>query len=167
MDKISCEIYRLDGSEFRFRCERCGYEKQTKGQKFQKLKYYRKVRVKCKCGAVQRFILEKRRKDRTAVLLSGVFYYSGSDGKPDFKDINISDISTRGMCFKVTAKSHREPDAGKMVLIVFKPNSTDNSLITKEAFIKNFLDNYYHVEFRKNIKPSDDLSLKTLLYSKF
>ena len=167
MDRISCEIYRLDGSEFTFRCQRCGYEKQINGKNFQKLKCYRKVRVKCKCGAVKRLILEKRKKDRTAVLLSGVFYYTGSDGKPDFKDININNISTRGMCFMVTAESHREPDAGKKVLIVFKPSSTANSLIKKEAFIKNFQDNYYHVEFKENITASDDLSLKILLYSKF
>jgi len=167
MDKISFGIYKLDGSEFAFQCQQCGYKKQINGKNFQKLKYYRKVRIKCKCGTLQRFILERRKNDRIAVKLPGVFYHTGANGKPDFKNIDINDVSTRGMCFQISDISNCAPAAGNKVLIVFKPNSKASSLISKQASIKNVQDNNYHVEFSKNGNPCDNLLLKISLYSNY
>ena len=167
MDTIGCGIYRLDGSEFNFQCQKCRYKKQVNGKIFQKLKSYRKVKIKCKCGAVQQFILERRKNDRMAVKLPGICYHINHSGPQDFKDIDIRDISIRGMCFQISEPSNSEPAVGNEVIIIFNQNSNANSFVTIEASIRNFHDNFYHVEFKKNGKARDDLRLKILLYSQF
>ena len=165
MEKMACINYKLDRSEFTFQCHSCGYEKQINGKYYQKLKYCHKVRIKCKCGIIQWVTLERRKNNRITAKLPGVFFHTNSDGQPDFKDIDIRDISLTGMCFKISDGSICEPTPEKNVLVVFQPSDNTNSLITKEAAIKNFQDNYYHVEFHRNDNLCENLKLKILLYS--
>lgn len=123
---------------------------------------FRTLKINCKCGDTKRFILERREIDRVPAKLPRVFYHIASGGQPDFHDMNTVDISTRGMCFHAADNSDSKPSAGNTILILFKPHSTANSFIKKEAFIKNFKDNNFHVEFSKSRNLSDDLPLKIL-----
>jgi len=55
--------------------------------------------------------------------------------------------------------------AGNKILIKFKVNSMQSSMVTKEASIINIRNDCYHVEFCRNSKLPNELCLKILLYS--
>jgi len=157
--------YELKQDEFNFVCYRCGHAKVITGSALQKLKNNHRVRLRCVCGDIQNFVFERRRNIRKPLYLTGVFYHNDSDGNTNFGEINITDISVDGMCFKAKELTHRPLAVGNNVLIKFRVNSMPHSMVTKRASIKNIKSDCYHVEFCENSKASNDLCLKILLYS--
>ena len=81
-------------------CPKCGIEKNKIVFKFKDTQ--KKLKAKCKCGEVFRFILDFRKYYRKKVRLSGEYFVQGKDEK---EEILIKDISMNGINF-ATLKPH-------------------------------------------------------------
>jgi len=81
-------------------CPKCGLEKNKIVFKFKDT--HKRLKAKCKCGEVFRFILDFRKYYRKNVRLSGEYFVQGKDEKGE---ILIKDISITGINFE-TLKPH-------------------------------------------------------------
>ena len=81
-------------------CPKCGLEKNKIVFKFKDT--HKKLKAKCKCGEVFRFILDFRKYYRKNVQLTGECFVQGKDEKGE---ILIKDISMTGINF-ATLKPH-------------------------------------------------------------
>ena len=81
-------------------CPKCGLEKNKIVFKFKDT--HKRLKAKCKCGEVFRFILDFRKYYRKNVRLSGEYFVQGKDEKGE---IIIKDISITGINFE-TLKPH-------------------------------------------------------------
>ena len=87
-------VYVDDTNQATIVCPKCGFEKNVDVTKFKHTQ--KKLKAKCRCGAVFRLALEYRKHYRKKVRLHGEYVVQGRDEKGE---IVVEDISASGIRF--------------------------------------------------------------------
>jgi hypothetical protein len=129
------KIYITSKQMATFVCPKCRNTKRVNVSKYAALDKVVKVNVKCPCGYAYTSILEKRKKYRKETRLHGT-YIRIVDGREVHSGLmTVKDLSLNGM--KLVINNDHGCVPGDVILVEFRLDDTQRSLVRKKVIIRN------------------------------
>lgn len=110
-------------------------------------KYRVRLEHECSCGYVYAGLLERRKRHRKIVDLSGTYICFNSGEQEAKGSMTIQDITRAGLSFKLDESANQKFNKGDKLLLEFHLDDKSKSLIKKEAVICNIRGPYIGVKF--------------------
>jgi hypothetical protein len=110
-------------------------------------KYRVRLEHECSCGYVYAGLLERRKRYRKIVDLSGTYICFNSGEQEAKGSMTIQDITRAGLSFKLDESANQKFNKGDKLLLEFHLDDKSKSLIKKEAVICNIRGPYIGVKF--------------------
>ena len=119
-----------------------------------------KLKVKCKCGKTWSVTLEKRRYFRHGVKLPGKFTYKGTQRGIVEGNMQVVDISKRGM--KVRLYEKLDFKAGDYLEVEFRLDNKPKTLVKRILKIKNIDGDYVGLSYPEHKHEDPDVGFYLL-----
>ena len=134
------KAYNTDSNTAIFACSVCNRQHIVDVSKYLDMPQEIKLKVKCKCGHEWTVLLEKRRHFRKGVKFPGKFTYKGSGRGSLDGNMQVVDLSKRGLKIKLYEKLDFRK--GDYVEVEFRLDNRPKTLIRRTLQVKN-VDGYY------------------------
>ncbi len=154
------ELAFVNNKQAVFSCSRCNRSKVTDVSKYIPVESEVLIKYKCRCGNANTVFLERRRFNRENTETTGVYTLYKKNEEAGKGLITISNISLKGLRFKIEGKQTLPMNA--KIHVEFQLEG--NRHISKKAIIKNSKDGFYGVEFRGD--DSFDKIIKNYIHAK-
>jgi hypothetical protein len=128
-----------------FECPECKKSRTIDVEKFKNMDKEVRIRVNCSCGHSYPVVLERRRHYRRVVNLAGTYMLLVPDGPVEKKVMRVKDLSRSGLKIRLASK----PDFGRgaKLLVEFRLDDSQRSLIKKEAIVRKISDQNIGLQF--------------------
>jgi len=148
-------VYIASNNTATFRCPECGKVKVTDVSRYAATD--KKITVNCTCVCGHRFKcrLEKRKQYRKGVNFPGKFTLMGEKGPEDTGRLNVIDISSTGIKFKLTVP--RTFAVGTTLRVEFQLDDRRRTLLRKRVIVRNVSGAFVGASFHPN--EMDDRNL--------
>lgn len=141
---MAVKLFIEPGGTVTMSCAQCSRTKTLNASRFMD---HTKVKVKCPCGHVSIFELEKRRHYRKQTDLRGTYRVIHSESsRPDSGVMTVTDISRHGVCMKFN--SFPVVAIGDIIGINFHLDDKNRSLVDREVMVQNIRAPYIGAKFQ-------------------
>ncbi|UCD32365.1 MAG: PilZ domain-containing protein [Desulfobacterales bacterium] len=141
------KVFIANNDTVKLVCPKCGKSKAEKISEY--LNMHEAVRLKhqCGCGYLHTALLERRKRYRKTVNLSGEYDYSLATGQSAKGAITVKDISRAGLGFQMDKDERQDFVIGDQLVLKFHLDDEQKTLIRKEVIIRNIRGLDVGVEF--------------------
>ena len=146
------KIFVSNDNTITFKCPKCYLQKTIDVSNYKNLEKAEKVKVKCACENIYFALIEKRKQFRKRTNFPGTFIHIVSDIPRDKGTMVVTDVSRTGLKIKLNSK--REFIIGDKIIVGFRLDDKNRSLIKKECIIKEDFGLEFGIEFI-SVHPSD------------
>jgi hypothetical protein len=145
-------VYQTNDSKVTVICPQCTKSKVVDVSRFARTNKTVKINSTCSCGQRWTSVLEKRKKYRKPVNLTGSFNFIKDEKVVDRGAMRVVDMSFDGVQIKLNVK--RNFAAGDQLEIEFHLDDTKHTFIKKRVTVKNVSGTYVGTAFRAS-EPYD------------
>lgn len=139
------KVFITDDNRATFVCPNCEKTKTVDISQYKSLNRAIRIKLKCSCGHSHTVFLERRKHYRKETNFPGKYTQIISGEGKSSGMMTVKDLSRSGLKIKLNVRSNLK--VGDRLMVFFHLDDRNNSLIRKEAVIRNINDSFIGVQF--------------------